>query len=101
MTAGAGMWESKMFTKDQMVAWENKPPPAANLAESPGLLHRKMARAKTIFASHRKTVMVQGCSPCSPRAGSGSGRRQDTAMMFALLQEQHKAQLEAMAAANK
>ncbi len=24
MVAGARMWESKMFTKDQMVAWENK-----------------------------------------------------------------------------
>ncbi len=25
MVAGAKMWESEMFTKDQMVAWENKP----------------------------------------------------------------------------
>jgi hypothetical protein len=25
MTAGARMWESEMFTEDQMVAWENKP----------------------------------------------------------------------------
>jgi hypothetical protein len=25
MAAGARMWESKMFTKDPMVAWENKP----------------------------------------------------------------------------
>jgi hypothetical protein len=24
MAAGARMWESKMFTKDQMVAWEDK-----------------------------------------------------------------------------
>jgi hypothetical protein len=24
MAAGARMWESKMFTEDQMVAWENK-----------------------------------------------------------------------------
>jgi hypothetical protein len=28
MVAGARMWESKMFTKDQLVLWENKP--AAN-----------------------------------------------------------------------
>jgi hypothetical protein len=26
MAAGARMWESKMFTEDQMVAWENNPP---------------------------------------------------------------------------
>ena len=25
MVAGAQMWQSKMFTEDQMVAWENKP----------------------------------------------------------------------------
>ncbi len=25
MVAGARMWENEMFTKDQMVAWENKP----------------------------------------------------------------------------
>jgi hypothetical protein len=25
MAAGVCMWESEMFTKDQMVAWENKP----------------------------------------------------------------------------
>ncbi len=25
IAAGARMWESEMFTKDQMVAWENKP----------------------------------------------------------------------------
>ncbi len=50
---------------------------AANLEESPGLLHGKMARAKTILASHCKTFPVQGCSPCSPRAGSSRVRRQD------------------------
>jgi hypothetical protein len=26
MAVGARMWESKMFTEDQMVAWENKTP---------------------------------------------------------------------------
>jgi hypothetical protein len=26
MAAGARMWESEMFTEDQMVAWENKTP---------------------------------------------------------------------------
>jgi hypothetical protein len=25
MAAGARMWESKIFTEDPMVAWENKP----------------------------------------------------------------------------
>ncbi len=50
---------------------------STNLAESPGLLQRKMARAKIILASHHETFAVQGCSPCSPRASSSRGRRQD------------------------
>jgi hypothetical protein len=26
MAVSTGMWESKMFTEDQMIAWENKTP---------------------------------------------------------------------------
>jgi hypothetical protein len=32
MAAGAQMWQSKMFTEDQMVAWENKPMAQQTLA---------------------------------------------------------------------
>jgi hypothetical protein len=72
----------------------------ANLAESPGLLHGKMARAKTILASHHVTFMVQGCSPHSLKLTAAEEEGKTTAMMFALLQDQHKAQLKAMVAAN-
>ncbi len=81
------MRESKMFTEDQMVAWEK--PQRSKPGRISSITSGKMARLKTILASHRKTFAVQGCSPSS------------TTMMFALLQDQHKAQLEAMAAANK
>jgi hypothetical protein len=74
---------------------------AANLVKSPGLLHGKMARAKIILASHRKTFAFQGCSPCSARVSSSRGRRQDHRNGVTLLQEQHKAQLKSMVAANK
>ncbi len=73
---------------------------AANLAESLGLLHRKMARAKTTLASHCKTFAFQGCSPCSAKVSSAA-EEETTLMMFSLLQEQHKAKLKLMAAANK
>ncbi len=73
----------------------------ANLADSPGLLHGKLARAKTILASHHETSTVQGCSPHSKRASSSRGRRQDHHNDVYPPQEQHKAQLELMAAANK
>ena len=60
----------------------------------------KIARAKTILASHCKTFAFQGCSPCSAKVSSAA-EEETTLMMFSLLQEQHKAKLKLMAAANK
>jgi hypothetical protein len=68
-------------------------PCAANLAKSPGLLHGKMARAKTIFASHRKTVTFKDAALAAQELVAAEVEGKTTAMMFALLQEQHKAQL--------
>jgi hypothetical protein len=77
-------------------------PRAAKLAESPGLLHGKMARAKTIFTSHRKKKSrFKDAALAAQELAAAEEEGETTAMMFALLQEQHKAQLEAIAAANK
>jgi hypothetical protein len=74
---------------------------AANLAESPGLLHGKMARAKTILASHHKQLQFKDVALAAQEPAAAEEEGETTAMMFALLYDQHKAQLEAMAAANK
>jgi hypothetical protein len=101
MAAGARMWESKMFTEDQMAAWENKTPMQQTWQNLQEHFTEKIARAKTICASHRKTVAVQGCSLAAQELEAVEEEGKTTAMMFALLQKQHKAQLKAMATANK
>ncbi len=74
---------------------------AANLEESPGLLHRKMARAKTILASHRKHSRLKDAALAAQELAAAEEEGKTMVMMFTLLQEQHKAQLELMAASNK
>jgi hypothetical protein len=73
----------------------------ANLSESSRLIHRKMARAKTVLAIHHKTFMVQGCSPSTQELAAVEEIGKTTSMMFALLHKQHNAWLKSMAAANK
>jgi hypothetical protein len=87
MVAGACMWESEMFTEDQMVAWENKPTADQTWSQY---------SAVTAKQSHFKEAALAAQEQASVEE---EGEMQ--AMMFALLQDQHKSQLEAMAAANK
>ncbi len=94
MAAGARMWENEMFTKDQMVAWENKTPAQqthqgsngclgeqnpspANLAGSPRILHREVVGTPPVFTSNGKTLKVQGRRSCSAKNGSSRGRRRN------------------------
>jgi hypothetical protein len=45
MVAGARMWESKMFTEDHMVAWENKTAAQQTWQDLQDYFIEKMARA--------------------------------------------------------
>ncbi len=74
MTAGARMWESKMFTKDQLVLWENKLS-ASNMAGAPGLLHGEVAGTPPIFAGNGEALPLQGRHPCRTRTGGSQGGR--------------------------
>jgi hypothetical protein len=77
MAARARMWESKMFTKDQLVLWENKP--AANQtwqALPPGLLHGEVAGTLPIFAGDGKALPLQGRCPRCTRTGGSQGGKQ-------------------------
>jgi hypothetical protein len=73
-----------------------------NVGQPPNLLHRKMTQEAPVFGSHSQSIMFQGSGTGCTRAGISRKRRKDAqAMMFALLQDQPKSQLEAMATANK
>ncbi len=76
-------------------------PIAANQAESPGLLRAKKARTKQYLQATAKQSQFKDAALAAQELAAAAEEGKTTAMMFALLQEQHKAQLEAMMAANK
>jgi hypothetical protein len=78
MATGAQMWESKMFTEDQMVAWENRLC-QPDVDKSPDLvLHGEVAQKAPVLSSHGKTVTLQRSRTGSAGASSGNGRGQNT-----------------------
>ncbi len=95
------MWESKMFTKDQLVLWENKP--SANQkwqALQDYFTEKWLERRKYLQATAKQSRFKDvGLAAQEQVAAKEEGKA--SAMMFALLQEQHKMQLKAMATTNQ
>ncbi len=76
MAAGAQMWQSEMFTEDQMVAWENRTSAMQMWTELQTYFTEKVAGTKAVFCHHSKAITVQGSStPSSRCCNSGRGRR--------------------------
>jgi hypothetical protein len=100
MRAGAKMWESEMFTEDQMFAWENTPAAQQTWQALQDyfmemwLERRQYSQATAKHSWFKDTALV-----AQEQAAAGEEGK-TTAMMFALLQEQHKHQMEAMAASS-
>jgi hypothetical protein len=72
IATGVRIWESEMFTKEQMVGWENKPAVDqtwVNLQTS-----QKSGLNAANFSSNSKTLPIQGGSIGSARAGGHQGR---------------------------
>jgi hypothetical protein len=75
---------------------------AANLAESPGLLHgKKRLEQRQYLQATAKHLRFKDAALAAQELAAAKEEGETTAMMFALLQDQHKAQLKAMTAANK
>jgi hypothetical protein len=101
MVAGARMWESEMFTKDQMVAWENKPTADQTWANLQTYFTEKWLQRRQYLAATAKQSRFKEAALAAQEQTSAEEEGETQAMMFALLQDQHKAQLEVMATANK
>ncbi len=102
MAAGARMWESKMFTKDKLVLWENKP--AANQtwqALQDYLFMEKWLERCQYLQATAKHSHFKDAALATQEQVAAKEESKVSAMMFALLQEQHKTQLKAMAMANQ
>jgi hypothetical protein len=101
MAAGARMWESEMFTEDQMVAWENKPTVDQTWVNLQAYFTEKWLERRQYSAATAKQSRFKEAALAAQEQVAATEEGETQAMMFALLQEQHQAQLEAMAAANK
>ncbi len=101
MAAGARMWESEMFTKDQMVTWENKPTTNQTWANLQMYFTEKWLKRRHYLAAMAKQSHFKEAALAAQEQASAEEEEETQAMMFALLQDQHKVQLEVMATANK
>jgi hypothetical protein len=101
MVAGTRMWESKMFTEDQTVAWENKTPAQQTWQNLQDYFTEKWLEQRQYLQATAKQSRFKDAALAAQELAAAEEEGKTTAMMFALLQEQHKAQLEAMVVANK
>ncbi len=101
MAAGARMWDSEMLTKDQMVAWENKPAAQQMWQALQDYFTEKWLERHQYSQVTAKHSRFKDAAMAAQELAAAEEEGETTAMMFALLQEQHKSQMKAMAAANQ
>jgi hypothetical protein len=101
MAVGARMWENKMFMEDQMVAWENKTPVQQTWQNLQDYFMEKWLEQRQYSQATAKQSRFKDAALAAQELTAAEEEGKTTAMMFTLLQEQHKTQLEAMATANK
>jgi hypothetical protein len=101
MAAGAQMWQSKMFTEDQMVAWENKPVAQQTWAALQAYFTKKLLERKQYSAMMEKQLRFKEAALLAQETAAAKQEGELQAMLFAMLQEQHDKQIAAMTATNK
>ncbi len=102
MVAGARMWESKMFTKEgQMIAWENKPVAQQTWPNLQDYFTEKWLERQQYSQATAKHLRFKDAALATQELAAAEEEGKTMAMMFTLLQEQHKVQLKLMAGSNK
>ncbi len=101
MAAGARLWESKMFTKDQLVLWDNKPATNQTWQALQDYFMEKWLECCQYLQATAKHSCFKDAALAAQEQVAAEEEGKVSAMMFALLQEQHKAQLKAMVTANQ
>jgi hypothetical protein len=101
MAAGAQMWESEMFTKDQMVAWENKPAVQQLWQALQDYFTEKWLERRQYSQAMAKHSRFKDAALAAQEMATAEAKGETTAVMFALLQEQHRLQMEMLAVANQ
>ncbi len=95
------MWQSEMFTEDQMVPWENKPAAQQTWQALQDYFTEKWLERRQYSQAMAKHLCFKDAALEAQEMVTAERKGETTAMMFALLQEQHKLQMEMLAAANQ
>jgi hypothetical protein len=101
MAAGARMWESEMFTKDKLVLWENKLAANQTWQALQDYFTEKWLERRQYFQAMAKHFRFKDAALAAQEQVAAEEEGKVLAMMFALIQEQHKMQLKAMGTANQ
>jgi hypothetical protein len=101
MAAGARMWESEMFTEDQLVLWENKPSANQTWQALQNYFMEKWLERRQYSQATTKQSRFKDAALATQEQVAAEEEGKALAIMFALLQEQHKMQLKAMATVNQ
>ncbi len=87
MAAGASMWESEMFTKDQIVAWENKPAAQQTWQLLQDYFTEKWLECRQYSQAMAKHLQFKDAALAAQEQAAVEDKGKAMAMMFALLQE--------------
>jgi hypothetical protein len=101
MVAGAQMWQSEMFTEDQMVAWENKPAAQQTWAALQAYCTKKQLERKQYSATTAKQLQFKEAALLAQEKAAAKEERELQAMLFAMLHKQYDNQIAAMTATHK
>jgi hypothetical protein len=86
MTAGARMWESEMFTEDQMVAWEEKNPAQQTCQALQDYFTEKWLECPQYSQSTAKHLWFKDAALAAQEMAAAEEEGETLAKMFALLQ---------------
>ncbi len=101
MAAGAQMWQSKMFTEDQMVAQENKPVAQQTWVTLQAYFTKKWLERKQYSVTMAKQLRFKEAALLAQGKAAAEEEAESQAMLFAMLHKQYDNQIAAMTATHK
>jgi hypothetical protein len=96
MAAGAQMWQSEMFTEDQMVAWENRTSATQTWAALQTYFTEKWLERKQYSATMAKQSRFKEAALQAQEAAAAEEKGKMQAMLFVMLQDQPTKQIAQM-----
>jgi hypothetical protein len=101
MAAEAQMWQSEMFTEDQMVIWENRGTMVQTWAALQTYFTEKWLEQNQYLATTAKQSQFKEAALLAQETAAAKEEGETQAMLFAMLQDQHAKQITQMEATNK